>query len=132
MRTRPAPGVDISGSEHSEPLYPFPPLCMDTSKTKKESPAAKAARTAVSTAAPAGPVKVFRLDDVSVSIFARQRQLRGEAVTFYSASFSRSYKDAAGAWKYTRNFDPADLAKLVTLAQQANEYIEETRQAQAA
>ena len=99
---------------------------MDTSKKKKDLPAAKAEP---STTAPVGPVKVFRIDDVSVSIFARQRQLQGETVTFYSASFSRSYKDATGARKYTRSFDVEDLAKLVTLAQQANDYIQEIRQA---
>ncbi len=71
-------------------------------------------------------------DDVSVSIFARQRQLQGEAVTFYSASFSRSYKDAAGARKFTHSFDADDLGKLVTLAQQANEYIQDVREAHAA
>ena len=69
---------------------------------------------------------------MSVSIFARQRQLQGESVTFYSASFSRSYKDAAGARKFTHSFDVEDLAKLVSLAQQANEYIQEVREAHAA
>ena len=106
---------------------------METSKTKKkELPAAKAERATDSAAASPGPVKVFRLDDVSVSIFARQRQLQGEAVTFYSASFSRSYKDAAGARKYTKSFDLEDLGRLVSLAQQASEYIQDIRQAHAA
>jgi hypothetical protein len=72
-----------------------------------------------------GPLKVLRLDDVSVSIFSRERKIQGEDVTFYSASFSRSYKDASGSWKYTKNFDAEDLGKLMTLAQQASEYIRE-------
>jgi hypothetical protein len=50
-----------------------------------------------------GPVKVFRVEDVSASVFARARKVQGSEVTFYSVSFSRSYKDAAGQRKYTKN-----------------------------
>ena len=32
-------------------------------------------------------------------------------------------KDASGGWKYTKHFDVEDLGKLVSLAQQASEYI---------
>jgi hypothetical protein len=88
-------------------------------KKKKDAPAKAEAPAAEDR----GPIKVLRIDDVSVSIFARQRQLRGEMVSFYSTSFSRSYKDSSGSWKYTKNFDVEDLGKLVTLAQQASEYI---------
>jgi hypothetical protein len=107
---------------------------MDTSKKKKELPATKAEPTTSreSASTNAGPVKVLRIDDVSVSIFARSRQIAGQAVTFYSASFSRSYKDAAGERKYTKSFDVDDLGKLVSLAQQASEYIQDVRVAHAA
>ena len=44
--------------------------------------------------------------------------------TFYSVSFSRSYKSASGDWRYTKNFDREDLGKIVTLCQQAAEYID--------
>ena len=70
-----------------------------------------------------GPVKVFRIEDVSASIFARTRSVQGEPMTFHSVSFSRSYKDTTGERKYTKNFDTEDLGAIVSLAQQASEYI---------
>lgn len=70
-----------------------------------------------------GPLKVFRIEDVLVSVFARDRKLQGSVVTFYSVSFSRSYKDSNGERKYTKNFDADDLGALVTLVQQASEFI---------
>ena len=73
------------------------------------------------------PVKVLRMDDVSVSVFARDRVVQGASVTFYSVSFSRSYKDAGGSWKYTKNFDAEDLGKVMALAKQASEFIESRR-----
>jgi hypothetical protein len=69
------------------------------------------------------PVKVFRQDDVSASVFGRDRQVQGETRTFYSVTFSRSYKDSAGQWRYTKWFDLEDLGKIVALAQQASEFI---------
>ena len=86
-----------------------------TTKRKKAVPAA--------TDAASGPVKVFRIDEVSVSVFARDREIQGQPVTFHSVSFSRSYKDAAGERKYTKNFDAEDLGHVVSLAQQASEFI---------
>ena len=94
---------------------------MDTiSKKKKDVPSARA-ETAADPAS--GPVKVLRIDEVSASIFARTRTVQGEPLTFHSVSFSRSYKDAAGERKYTKNFDTDDLGAIVSLAQQASEYI---------
>jgi len=71
----------------------------------------------------AGPIKVLRLDDISVSVFRRDRKFKGQNVTFFSASFSRSYKDDNGSWKYAKNFDPEDLGKVMSLAKQASEFI---------
>jgi hypothetical protein len=68
-------------------------------------------------------LKVFRIDDVSSSVFARDRQIRGESRTFYSVTFSRSYKDSAGQWRYTKWFDLDDLGSVVTVAQQASDYV---------
>lgn len=69
------------------------------------------------------PVKVLRIDDVSASIFARQHEVRGESRTFFSVSFSRSYKDSTGVWRYAKSFDLEDLGKVISLCQQADEYI---------
>ena len=71
------------------------------------------------TEAKKGPAKQFRVDDVSASVFARERNGRN----FYSVSFSRSYKDRDGSYKYTTSFDADDLGRVVTVAQQASEYI---------
>ena len=93
------------------------PLTAMTSKSTK-------APTKKESAGPhSGPVKVFRMDDVSASVFARERQVQGETRTFYSVTFSRSYKDAAGQRRYTKWFDVDDLGRVVAVAQQASEYI---------
>jgi hypothetical protein len=64
------------------------------------------------------------MDDVSASIFARERVVRGEPVTFHSVSFSRSYKDARGQWQYTKNFDSQDMGKVMLVAKQAGDFID--------
>lgn len=76
-----------------------------------------------------GPVKVFRVEDVSASVFARTRKVQREDVTFFSVSFSRSYKDASGMRKYTKSFDSDCLGQLATVLQQASEFIHEQRNA---
>ena len=86
---------------------------MSTKKSKDASaPAEKAG-------AGRAPVKAFHDSDVSASIFAREYNGR----TFYSVSFTRRYKDAKGAWRYVKSFDVNDLGRLVTVAQQAAEWL---------
>src|SRR2546425_577859 len=70
------------------------------------------------------PIQTLREGDVSASIRAREVQSQGKPVTFCSVSFERSYRDRAGTWKYTKNFDASDLGALVAVAQRAAEYIE--------
>jgi len=101
-------------------LYPLPLLRMDAKKKKgPEAATAPAAPKTDGTKA----LKVFRIDDVSASVFARDRQIRGESRTFYSVTFSRSYKDSSGQWRYTKWFDLEDLGRVVTVAQQASDYV---------
>lgn len=69
------------------------------------------------------PLKVFVIEDVSASVFDRQHSVNGELVTFYSVSFSRSYRDSHGNRKYIKSFNLEDLGKLVTVAQQAEAFI---------
>lgn len=69
------------------------------------------------------PLKVFLLEDVSASIFAREYPVRGEMRTFYSVSFSRSYRDSAGSRRYVKTFNLEDLGKVISVAQQADEHI---------
>jgi len=84
-----------------------------------EISAKKPSATAAPQEARRGPAKQFRIDDVSASVFARERNGR----TFHSVSFTRSYKDRDGQWRYTKNFDVEDLGKVVTVTQQAAEWI---------
>jgi len=65
------------------------------------------------------PEKLLRDGDVSASIFRRNNKGRD----YFSVSISRAYKDAAGAWKYAKSFDFEDLGKIVTVCQQADDYI---------
>ena len=71
------------------------------------------------------PAKVIRIDDVSASVFVREHTVKGETRVFYSVSFSRSYKDSSGTWRYAKSFDLEDLGKIVSLCQQADTYIRE-------
>ena len=101
----------------------------DLSDTKSEN--TPAMETAAKDAAPAikrQPIKTIRIDDCSVSIWAREAIVRGQASTYFSLSFERSYKDRDGSYKYVKSFDPDCLGKIVTLCQQASEAIETLQQ----
>jgi hypothetical protein len=88
--------------------------------TKRKPAPAKEQRSEPATEERNVPINVFRLEDVSASVFSRTYNGR----TFYSVSLSRSYKSASGDWRYTKNFDREDLGKIVALCQQAAEYID--------
>lgn len=90
---------------------------------KKKKPSAPAENAADGQMAAKGPVKVFVLDDVSASVFARLVPVRGEERTFYSVSFSRSYRDSNGSRRYVKTFNLEDLGKVVAVAQQSDEFI---------
>src|SRR5437667_7249905 len=98
----------------------FTPLRMDASKKgpKKEPAASHDANAA---AAKKLPIKVIRVEDVSVSIFAHERETSGVKRVNFSCSFQRSYKDSSGEWKRTQWFGLDDLGRLVSCAQQAHE-----------
>ena len=65
------------------------------------------------------PLKTFAAGDVSASIFRRDYNGR----TFYSVSFTRWYRDKSGQNRYVNSFGLEDLGKVVTVAQQSDEYI---------
>jgi len=89
---------------------------------KPVEPAAKFAATA-STDVKRMPVKTLRVDDCSLSIWRREYVSQGQPRTFWSCTIERSYTDKSGARKYTGSFDPDSLGKIVTLCQQASEFI---------
>lgn len=92
-------------------------------ESKKKNLSASAETAAGPQTAAKGPVKMFLLDDVSASVFARTQAVRDGERTFYSVSFSRSYRDSMGKRRYVKTFNLEDLAKVVTVAQQADDYI---------
>jgi hypothetical protein len=73
------------------------------------------------------PVKTLRIEDVSCSIWTRTHMVQGEPRKFWSCSFERSWKDRDGSYRYTKSFDLDSLGKLVTVAQQANDWIVEAQ-----
>ena len=72
------------------------------------------------------PLRVFRLEDVSVSVFANDRQINGEQVTFYNLSIVKSYKKGDETLR-TQTFGSDDINKLCYLLKQADEYIQTFR-----
>jgi len=90
----------------------FPSLSDMVDKKKKDEPQTSNA-----------PVKVIVIEDVSASVFQRKYLMRGEERTFYSVSFSRSYRDSRGEWKYIKSFNLEDLGKVISVAQQGDEFI---------
>jgi hypothetical protein len=91
--------------------------------SKKKNPSVDTDKSAEPQTADKHPIKVLSADDVSASVFRRTAMIRGEERTFYSVSFSRSYRDAHGTWRYIKSFGLEDLGKVITVAQQADEYI---------
>lgn len=85
---------------------------------KKKTPSAVADKPETSS-----PIKTFLFEDVSASVFARDVAVKDGSRTFYSVSFSRSYRDSNGARKYVKTFNLEDLGKVISAAQQSDEFI---------
>ena len=103
---------------------------MEKAKKNKDVSATKAEETPVATTAATAPQEAkrrpeqtFRVDDVSASVWVREHLVRGQPTKFWSVTLERSYKDAAGQWRYTKTFDSESLGRVVALCQQASEYI---------
>ncbi len=92
-------------------FYLFPPIAMDatTEATKAKQ-----------------PLRVFRLEDISVSVFANDRAIKGEQVTFYNLTTTKSYKKGDETLR-TQTFGSDDINKLCYLLKQADEYIQTFR-----
>jgi hypothetical protein len=92
-------------------FYLFPPIVMDatTEATKAKQ-----------------PLKVFRHEDVSLSVFANDRQVKGKQVTFYNFTTSKSYKKGDEMLR-TQTFGSDDINRLCYLLKEAEEYIQTFR-----
>lgn len=99
------------------------PLRMTPSKKSQRNEATATQDTKAEAADKKLPIKVIRVEDVSVSIFAHERETNGVQRVNYSCSFTRSYKDSAGEWKRTQWFGLDELGRVVSCAQQAHEYL---------
>ncbi len=104
-------------------FYFFHPFCMEANKKafRKEATGSHDAKPMAE--AKKLPIKVIKVEDVSVSIFAHERETNGVTRVNYSCSFQRSYKDSAGEWKRTQWFGLDELSRVVACAQQASEFI---------
>ena len=71
------------------------------------------------------PVKVFRRDALSVSIFADEATRDGKPVIFHKVTISKTYKkkDDEG-FSRTSSFESKDFPKICYLLIQAGEFIE--------
>lgn len=99
-----------------------------------EKATAKKKEVAATTAVEPGseknrPIRTFQIDNVSCSVWARTI-VKVDTRTYYSLSFRRSYVDAKGETKYSAYFNLSDLPKLITLCQDAEDYILNLQQKQ--
>lgn len=78
-----------------------------------------AAPEAASKEAKKGPMKTFTAGDVSAAIFRHQHNGR----TYYGITFTRWYRDSNGRNRYINSFGLEDLGKVISVAQQSDEYI---------
>ena len=65
------------------------------------------------------PATVFRSGSVKAAVW-ENAGLKGP---FFSATFSRSYKDAEGNWRNTSNFGLYELEQLMNVALEAREWV---------
>jgi hypothetical protein len=84
-------------------------------ETKKKTASPQAA----SHEAKKGPMKTFTAGDVSAAIFAHEHNGR----TYYGITFTRWYRDSDGRNRYINSFGLEDLGKVISVAQQSDEYI---------
>ena len=69
------------------------------------------------------PLKVFRLEDVSVSVFANERTIDGERVNFHNVAMAKTYKKD-NETRRTQSFGSGDIAKLLFCLKQAGDFID--------
>jgi hypothetical protein len=65
------------------------------------------------------PTHVLQRSNIKATIW----QNMGEKGPFYSTTFSRPFKDRSGQWRNGTSFGLNDLEALLTVAQEAKEWI---------
>ena len=71
------------------------------------------------------PIKEFRAGGIKASVWENQRTTEdGQVVAQHSVRIQKSYRDkVTGEWKTSEYFYPADMAKLILVAQKAWEFV---------
>lgn len=92
-------------------------------KTSKTEETATVPQAEAKSTAKKRPVKVIMIEDISVPIFAHEREANGVVRVNHSWTVQRNYKDPSGQWKRTPWFGPDDCGKVVSAIQQAAEWI---------
>ena len=118
-----------SGSVELAPLGAFFPNAFMKKATQAKDAGTKPVETAVAAPQDAKrrPLKTFTIGDVHASVWGRDHMVKGQSMRFYSVSFERSYRDATGKIGYSRSMNPDDLGALMSLCQQAGEYVNEAQ-----
>ena len=65
------------------------------------------------------PVNTLRCGNIKASLW----QNHGEKGPFYSVTFARLFKDGSGAWRNASSFGLHDLEALMSVAQDAKEWM---------
>ena len=101
----------------------FHPTVMVATKTSRKEKA-EDTRPAADASEKRKPIHTFRVDEINVSVWSRQHEVRGELRTFYSYTLERSYRDKLGKYGYSRNFDFDSSDRLIEAVQRAKEYLQ--------
>ena len=68
------------------------------------------------------PEKEFRCGAVSASIWANDREVEGQTVSFFSVRIDKAFKEG-NVWKHTSTFSVDDLPKVALVANEAYRFI---------
>lgn len=111
---------------------------MDKSKKQKDLAGKAPVEPAATDAAAAPkdakrrPLKTFREESVSASVWSREVSAGQQRRTYYSVTLERAYKVPGQPWRYTHSFDATDLGNVAEVIEQADEFILELQAAEAA
>lgn len=70
------------------------------------------------------PLKKFKAGAISATIWENQgKNKQGDAISYNSISFDRSYKDANDEWQKTNSLRTSDLPRAILVLNKAYEFV---------
>lgn len=99
----------------------------NATRTKRGGQAVPAREATEPSAAKNRPVHEERIGHIKAAVWANEG---GQGGTFYSATFTRIYRDGQGNWKTSDSFGRDDLLVLAKVADRAHTWICDTLQGQ--